>query len=133
MMAPSVFNWYRPSYSPPGVLAASGLKGPEFQMMNESNAIGVHNLVGSSMMHGLTFRKEGPQVDLSRWVALADRPEALVDDLDLLFTGGVMSAATKQQILEVLRKYDGSPAGLRSRALVAAYLTTVSVDYLVQK
>ncbi len=39
LAAPSVFNWFLPSYSPVGILASSGAVAPEFQIANEVSVI----------------------------------------------------------------------------------------------
>ena len=39
MDAPSVFNWYRPDYAPPGQLSENGLNAPEFQIANETTVV----------------------------------------------------------------------------------------------
>jgi uncharacterized protein (DUF1800 family) len=44
-LAPSVFNWYRPDYSPPaGPLAENGLVSPELQIHNEFTTFAQNNL-----------------------------------------------------------------------------------------
>lgn len=44
--APSVFNWYRPDYSPPaGPLAKNGLVSPELQIHNEFTTFAKNNLL----------------------------------------------------------------------------------------
>lgn len=37
--APSVFNWFRPDFSPAGRLAENGLVSPEFQIANETSTV----------------------------------------------------------------------------------------------
>ncbi|MFM7182636.1 MAG: DUF1800 family protein [Verrucomicrobiales bacterium] len=39
MDAPSVFNWYRPDFAPPGQLSENGLNAPEFQIANETTIV----------------------------------------------------------------------------------------------
>lgn len=37
--APSVFNWFRPDFSPAGALAENGVASPEFQIANETTVV----------------------------------------------------------------------------------------------
>jgi uncharacterized protein (DUF1800 family) len=37
--APSVFNWFRPDFSPAGPLAENGISSPEFQIANETTVV----------------------------------------------------------------------------------------------
>ena len=134
LTAPSVFNWFRPNHSPSGPLGSAGLVGPEFQILNEFTVVNGINMIGGYLQSGFLFRPDGPQPNLSRWTALADRPDALVDDLDLLLVAGAMSAGTRAAIVQALR---GIPTTMtawqRERALTAFYLTIASPDYLIQK
>ena len=65
---------------------------------------------------------------------MADRPEAMVDDLDLLLCAGTMSGETRDAILTAVRD---TPTTLNKwqfeRARTAIYLVLASPDYLVQK
>lgn len=44
LQAPSVFNWFLPSYAPPGAIAGSGLVAPELQHATESNTVAYYNV-----------------------------------------------------------------------------------------
>jgi NAD/NADP transhydrogenase alpha subunit len=41
MSSPSVFNFFRPGYSPAGPVSESGMVAPEFQILNAISAISV--------------------------------------------------------------------------------------------
>lgn len=48
--SPSVFNFYRPGYTPPQTeLGAQGMQAPEFQIVNESTSIGWVNFIAGFM------------------------------------------------------------------------------------
>lgn len=42
---PSVFNWFLPDYSPPGILAANGILSPELQIANENSVVQASNFI----------------------------------------------------------------------------------------
>jgi len=43
--SPSVFNYFYPSYQPPGKIADAGLVAPEFQIATSNNLTGMHNAI----------------------------------------------------------------------------------------
>lgn len=104
--APSVFNFYRPGYIAPGTNAgAQNITVPEFQIVNESSSVGYLNF-----MTDFTFDRSS-QVnrdidtytpDYSEELALLDDPQALVDHLDDLLTGGRMSDVEKADIADIV-------------------------------
>ena len=140
--APSVFNWFRPGYVPPGTaMAVAGATAPEFQILNESsvcqwaNAINNLNLgaAGPTGFAGGDF-----EIGLDAERALAHDATALVQRLNLLLAAGQLSATNVQRIAEILDL--GIPvagsvsADLRRwRALAAVTLVMSCPDYIVQK
>lgn len=104
--APSVFNFYRPGYIAPGTNAgAQNITVPEFQIVNESSTVGYLNF-----MTDFTFDRSSQanrdidtySPDYSEELALVDNPQALVDHLDDLLTGGRMSDAEKADIADIV-------------------------------
>ncbi|MEE9344528.1 MAG: DUF1800 domain-containing protein, partial [Methylococcales bacterium] len=49
LQAPSVFNFYRPDYTPPGMSGETGLIAPEFQLATENFVINTANLINYSI------------------------------------------------------------------------------------
>jgi uncharacterized protein (DUF1800 family) len=104
--APSVFNFYRPGYIAPGTNAgAQNITVPEFQIVNESSSVGYLNF-----MTDFTFDRSSQvnrdidtySPDYSEELALIDDPQALVDHLDDLLTGGRMSDSEKADIADIV-------------------------------
>jgi len=145
MRAPSVFNWFRPDYAPPGAVAARGLVAPEFQITHETTTTGYANFMASVTEHQNTWFRDnvmaqyGPTVDYlagsyAAEMALARTDTgALMDRLNLLFMSGQMTAATRKVILDAV---NATPAdadtGMR-RVAVAVFLITQSPEFIVQK
>ncbi|WEF35672.1 DUF1800 family protein [Pseudoduganella chitinolytica] len=140
MRSPSVFNFYRPNYTPPRTsIADAGLTAPEMQLTGETSVIGYLNFMQMAVPRGIGQNydvKPGYGAELS----LALQPEALVDRVDLLLLNGSMSRALRTQIvqaIESLRVPASQGAALEqvkaNRVYLAVYLTLASPEYLVQK
>ncbi len=139
LWSPSVFNFFRPGYVPPGTaLAATGATAPEFQIVNESsvsqwvNFIDELNLAAAIPEHaygdiGISFVAE---------VALAADLPALLRRLNLVLCAGQLSAATQQRIVAILQlrgQPGGSDSSKRATVIAAVTLVMSCAEYLVQK
>ena len=97
-------------------------------------AVTLPNAINTLIQTGAgTFR-----LNLSDYEALAGNSQSLVDQLDLMFTHGTMSAESKAVIR---RAVDGVTAAMvpsgsnlnQTRARLALYLTVNSPDYAILK
>lgn len=128
--SPSVFNFFRPGYTPPNsAIATAGLVAPEFQITNEPSVIAYVNYMAVLATTGTgDFR-----ADYADMVALADNSTSLVDEVDILL-GAALSAATKTSIRAAVDAIAiGSTNGPQNRAYTAVLLTLAAPEYLVQK
>jgi hypothetical protein len=127
--APSVFNWFRPGYTPPGTaVATAGFVAPEFQITNEPSIIGYVNYMQSVIASGAGEAKP----DYSSYVALAGDTQALLAELNLVLAAGQISAVTLGRMKSALDTITGATtAGLNSRVYAAVTLVMASPDYLV--
>jgi len=132
LSAPSVFNFYSPSFSPTGALGDAGLFAPEFEITNASTIVGMSNLVGYALYSGESLDTPDGfttiQPDLSSMNAVADDQAALMDRIDLLFFSGDMSTATRSTIAEVLDDIGSDRSTIVRTAL---YLALISPDYAI--
>jgi uncharacterized protein (DUF1800 family) len=139
MRSPSVFNFYRPGYVPPNTaIADAGLVAPEMQIIHESAVIGYSNYMRSVVQSGAGSNSPRDiQPDYSAEIALADRPDSLVNRMDLLLTFGTMSSATKTIIRDAIATVPlptSSQTTARTNRVWLAVLFTLSApDFLVQK
>ncbi len=133
LSAPSVFNFYLPSFSPAGELGDAGITAPEFQITNASTVVGMTNLIAYALFTEQSI--DTPDgfaditLDLTDYEDLADDPEALLNRIDLVFFANSMDNATRNAILTALQPLAGD---LTLRTQVALYLALASPAYAVQ-
>jgi len=133
LSAPSVFNFFQPTFRPAGEVAQSGLVAPEFQITNSGTVVSISNMVDAGVLGGFVndLRREPFQqaeLDFSDYLSLADDPEALVDRLDLVFTYQTLSADTRTVLLDSLVEIDDP----QTRVQAAIYWLLISPDYAVE-
>ena len=139
MRSPSVFNFWRPGYTPPNSeLAAGGLVAPELQLATEVSVAGYLNYLRGTWLTVNASRDI--QLDFSAETAIADNATALVDRLNLLLMSGQMSTAHRDLVINAVtsRSIPASnqtsiDTARRERVFIAILLTMASPDYLVQK
>ncbi|MEY4427661.1 MAG: hypothetical protein RLZZ182_350, partial [Pseudomonadota bacterium] len=153
MMAPSVFNFYRPGYVPPEH-GSQGLKAPELQIAHETSLPGLANLLRNTIWHGLgrqgyNDQATRPDVQLAfntagndPLLAMADEPDRLIRALHARLSYR-LSEATRADIVEAVRSIDYRPASnptsvqindtRRVRLWAALTLAVVSPDFMVQQ
>lgn len=127
--SPSVFNWFRPGYTPPGTqLSATGLVGPEFQITNEPSLIAYVNYMQAVINNGSGDAKP----DYSSLTALASDNQALVNELNLLLAANQISASTLARIKTALDTIPANTqADLNNRICAALVLVMACPEYLV--
>jgi uncharacterized protein (DUF1800 family) len=124
---PSVFNYYAPTFIPPG----STLLGPEFQIYTPDAAVWRANMTAGlffSYSNPVLSYGPGTTVDITPYVALAANPATLVAALDLTLTHGTMPAPMKQAIVTAVTN---DTNGNLSRVETGAWLILTSSYYNV--
>ena len=139
--APSVFNYYGRDYSPGGPLGQAGLVGPEFELATASSVTGFADFTNWGVVGGFGSG------DASTWIkpnydrylvganALADRPQAMVDELDLLLTAGNLKPAFKASLVTALNGVTRGVAAdqRKDRFRIALWQIIHSAEYAVQR
>jgi uncharacterized protein (DUF1800 family) len=144
LRAPSVFNWFTPTYVPTGDMMNKGMVAPEFSITHETTVTGYANFMVWQAERQTNWWRDnraaayGPVTDYlgadySAEMALASNPVALVDRLNLLLAAGRMSVATKQAIIDAISTIPATQNSGFSRVSSAVALTLVSPDFIVQK
>ena len=146
LTSPSVFNFFRPGYSPPNSrVGAAGLTAPEFQIVDEVSVAGYLNTMQTTIDAGIGATVNGARdvrATYSSEMTLARDPDALVDRMNLLLLNGQMSPTLKGRILEAVRSV-AIPGGtatqaqvnaaLLNRTKLAIYMAMASSEYMVQR
>jgi uncharacterized protein (DUF1800 family) len=142
LQAPSVFNYFSPDFSPPGPAAAAGLVAPEMQTHDA-----VYSLIVPNNMLTFLYRTAPPVanaptpspfvgLNFAEFLPNARNSAALIDQLNLLFCGNSMSAATRARVTTAHQSAvkDTNPATTDTeRVRVAMHLVLVSPDAAVQR
>lgn len=126
--SPSVFNFYRPGYTPPGTsIASAGLVAPEFQITNEQSVVAYVNY-----MYGLIANGTGDvKADYTAILTKAADTQALVDEVNLVLAAGQLSATTLATIRTAVDSVSATATnGPINRVGIAILLTMASPDYL---
>jgi uncharacterized protein (DUF1800 family) len=144
--APTVFNFYTPSYTRPGPLLMAGLVAPEFAITDEYTTVMIANqLENSSYQYidstGTQYAgPDGYQVAIDptnvmlntkEWEQFASDPGTLLDNLNLVLMGGQMPASMKTSIVNYVTGIPATSPG--QRVAEAAYLVVNSAQYAVQR
>lgn len=128
MRSASVFNFFRPRYSPPVTeLARRGQVAPELQITDETSIAGYLNFLAIYVDRGW----EDLQTNYAAEIALARDPAALVARVALLLAGDAFSSATANAIAQAVATLP--PERPRDRVRAAIMLVAASPEYLVQK
>lgn len=131
LRAPSVFNWFRPDYAPPGPILNGGLVAPEFQITHETTTTGYANFVITTVERGHGWNSTAVVANYAPEIALASNPAQLLDHLNLLLTAGRMTPSTRQLITNAVTAVPASNAA--GRVHTAITLTMLSPEFIVQK
>ena len=129
--APSVFNFFRPGYTPPNsALASAGLVAPEFRVTNEPSVVAYVNYMQALIQFGTGDVKP----DYTAILTKAADSAALVAEVGALLAAGQLSSATVTAIRTAVDSLaTTSPALLTARVQTAILLTMASPDYIAQK
>jgi uncharacterized protein (DUF1800 family) len=151
--ANSVFNFFRPDFSPAGEMTSRHLLGPEFQITTDSAIVQVSNDANYRSLYldihdacAADDQFGDVRIDHARDLALAgsakggatDPADRLVDAYNLRFMGGQMSTYMRQILLDYLNPIDsswsdGSSDWRLERIKRALYLVLTSPEYAIQK
>ena len=137
--SPSVFNFFRPGYTPAGPLSDASLLAPEFQILNSVSAVSMPNYHFSALRNG--FNRWGDsnprnvvlpnqRVEMSLY---NDIP-AMMRRLDLVLTGGTLDPIHHRMIRESTEAInDTFWEWRRERVWNAIYLICTRPEYAIQR
>jgi hypothetical protein len=153
--SPSVFNFFKPSYLPPGEMTTRSLVGPEFQLQTDSIIANTVNAIeGRAYYYDLAdacdpddeygdvkanFNKDlaiASSTDTGGNGGPAEPANRLVDAYNKRFLAGQMSPFMRQTLLTYLNQISSSSYGSdwrEGRIHNALYLISNSPEYQIQK
>lgn len=124
MSSPTVFNFYRPDYSPRGELYDLGLVAPELQIATASSLLGTHDRLKYTAVGGHHVRA----IQYTQELGMLDDVEGLINHLDVLLTYGAMSPATRAAVRERIINETGE-----AKVIIAVQTIVTSPDFSVLK
>ena len=130
--SPTVFNFYRPDYTPPGSLDAARLDGPAFEIANSYTLVSLPNRLWDIADRG--FRISGRYQftpDYSSFMPYHEDSDVLLDYLNVVVCAGGMSAETRSIIKTNLANTAISDPVEKVR--LAVYLAIMSPEGAVQR
>ena len=136
--SPTVFNYYRPDYSPNGSIGDIQLNAPEFQINNDVSALHLANAFNTLINHGIVGGDfgnigskpyVGAELDFSYEISLSHNDQLLLDHLDLILCGGKLNPDIKQTIADALVASNLSQLD-RVRYAVSLFVLTIEFNTL---
>lgn len=132
--SPSVFNFYRPDYQPPGAIAAAGLRAPEFQITHETSVTGYANFMFSTINSGYGSGSNKIFGQYGVELGLAHTPRLLVDYVARRLGIAYLAPQTREDVLSMVESYSMFDTSGPQRRVVAAILGLMqSPDYLIER
>jgi len=143
LRSPSVFNFYRPNYTPPNSsLEAAGKVAPEMQITSGPSTVGYLNFMQDAIPLGVG-KDFDVKPDYTTELALILQPAQLVDRINLLLLNGSMSSTLRNAIIAAVNSVEqpvpnswnswNVDTAKKNRVYLAIYLAMASPEYLVQR
>ncbi len=145
--SPSVFNFFRPGYTPPqSQMAANGLVAPEMQLLHESSLIGYFNAMQDMIFNGIgpnvTATQRNVTMQLTQQRLVARDATALTEHIAERLKGSPLSSALQANVIEAVNSIaippdsagaDAINTALNRRVWLAILMVAVSPEFLVTK
>ena len=141
LASPSVFNFWRPGFVPPGTtaLGSRSLLAPEFQSVDEVTVAGYINTMSSTIDLGIGTSRDVRSAYTAE-VAIADNASTLINRIDTLLLYGQMSASLRSTITTAVNAIAIPTSGQAAidaarlnRVKTAILFVMASPEYLAQR
>jgi uncharacterized protein (DUF1800 family) len=130
LRSPTVFNFFLPDYSPPGVVHDQNLVAPEFQIVTENTHINTFNAI-IFMIRG---DQRNTSIDITQELPLANSAEQLVNHLNPILLNNLMSPELRQILLAHLGQvFPDGEEGRKAKVRDTIKLIVSSPEYLIQQ
>ena len=105
--SPSVFNFFLPTFTKPGVLTDAELVAPELQIMTETYVVRTTNFFAYTALWGHSLHNEDPEpqdilVDYATEITMLDDYDELIGHLNLILMSGSMTDVYQDALRESL-------------------------------
>ena len=131
MQAPTVFNFFTPSYAPPGPVLDAGFVSPEFEITTELTATDTANYFFEGVTNGF-YTDSGSRItlDLTPLTSLWSTPNALMTKFETLLLGRPMSASLRTSMMSLHTLHSTNATnGVR----VMLQLLSASPEFVMEK
>jgi len=136
--AETVFNFFSPTYSPPGAMAAAGLVSPELEIVDSLYALSFPNVFATQLYRDVStlpvpISGASPYLvpDYTSFLPNARNPAALLDQLSLIFCANQMSTATRATLTTMLQSMNADTDLQRVQA--AIHIVVLSPEGATQR
>ncbi len=134
--SPSVFNFYRPGYVPPGTqISASSLVSPEMQIIDAATVLGYQNKMDRLIRHSRNSDDNDGEFapDYSAFMDVVDDVEAMADRLNILLLGGRMTSETRARMVAAINGTSSDDVDEEKlyRIHAAVYIAVTSPEYMI--
>jgi uncharacterized protein (DUF1800 family) len=134
LRSPSVFNFFRPGYVPPGTqIATAGKQAPEFQLLNETTTAGYANFM--QLFSRYPYSDVKPTY--AQLLPIAHDLDAVLVWLNLRLTANQLSPDTLNTVKTLLTVFGITASSTEDSKLTmlatACFFIVVCPEYLVQK
>ena len=154
LTSPTVFNFFRPGYTPPGSYTAKApgkLVAPEMQIVNEISVAGYVNFMRGLLLTGIgdmgyygTTPAAGTPPDIRLGYLddpndvvrkLSEKPADFVEDINQRLLYGAMSATLRKDLTDLISGINYAEASTTQnyRIATALLITLASPEFLVQR
>lgn len=134
LRSPSVFNFYSPTYVPPGELADAGLVAPEMEITTEYFTARTNSYLAAAIFQANSasgaLRPESIVIDIAPELAVAGDPARLVQRIADRLTGGLLSDPLRREALKLAEATPASDGAARVAEVL--HLVATSPEFAVQ-
>jgi uncharacterized protein (DUF1800 family) len=133
LLAPSVFNFFSPTFTKPGAIAQAGLVAPEMQLVTDTQIVGSTNFFTRMINHhGVGFKDEyAVDFDTAQWESIAGDSARFLEQLNWVWFAGGITPQTHDIISRAMNRLD--PAKRHERMEIAFHLAVIAPEFSIQR
>ena len=133
LRAPSVFNFYSPSYAPAGELTRAGLVSPEMQITNETTVATTNDALAFTIftLHTLNPDREvkSVSIDFTEHLEASEDAAALLDEVSLKLLGTPAPESFRSETIALIEQTP--PSNQAGRISEAIHAVATSLEFAV--